>query len=147
MGFESCVLINHDLYHNMADKPAQFVRDLWHAINARGNPTRFSMGTVIYTDHSAGTHLVATGGHLGADLALVSDRNPLNADVQLELLKLAADKLGYKLEPKRKPTKKAATKKVAKKKPAKKASSSRKDTDGKTPAKGHKRTRKGTAGG
>lgn len=141
MGFESCVLINHDLYHTMADKPAQFVRDLWHAINARGNPTRFSMGTVVYTDHAAGTHLVATGGHLGADLALVSDRNPLDAAVQLELLKLAADKLGYKL------TKKPSTQAKAKKKTAKKASSSRKDTDGKTPAKGHKRTRKGTSGG
>jgi hypothetical protein len=146
MGFESCVLINHDLYHAMADKPAQFVRDLWHAINARGNPTRFSMGTVIYTDHADGTHLIVAGHHIARDLA-VGQGNPADSEVQLALLRLAADKLGYKLEPKRKPTKKVATKKVAKKKTAKKASSSRKDTDGKTPAKGNKRTRKGASGG
>lgn len=159
MGYESCLLINHDQYHEMADNPVKFVRDIWHAINATGNPTKFATGLVVYTDHSAACHLVAVGGHLGVDLGLVSDdRNPLKPETQLKLLEQAADKLGYKLEPKVKrtrtkapvkktTTKKATTKKVAKKKTAKKASSSRKGTDGKTPAKGNKRTRKGTSGG
>lgn len=143
MGFESCVLINHDRYHEMADNPAKFVRDLWHAINARGNPTQFYTGLVVYTDHSAGTHLVAVGGHLSADLALVTDRNPLKPDVQLELLKQAAERLGYRLT--KKPSPRAPAKKKAS---TKKASSSRKETNAKkTPAKGDKRPRKSSSRG
>jgi len=139
MGHESCVLINHDGYTQIADDPARFVRDLWHAVlKATREPVDFPMGVAVYQDHESTIRLLAIGGHQARVLAMdVTDGAGVHKDTtQLALLEQAADALGYKLVKKAAP--RTTKKKTTKKKVAKKASSSQKATHGKTPAKGRK---------
>lgn len=133
MGFESCILINHDYHHEMTEHPERFARDLWRAISTPGNPTRFSAGLVVYTDHADGTHLVIAGHHI-ARVLTVGNGNPADREVQLALLREAASSLGYKLV--RKPVR-VIDGKVRRKKKRKK--------DGETPPQGDQGPREGSS--
>lgn len=98
MGYESCVLINHDFYGQMKDNPARFVRELWEAINAATNePASFRGGLAIYWDHSSPVRLLAVGRHQAEVLAMSLDGGAFAKKTQLKLMKEALAKLGYRV--------------------------------------------------
>lgn len=116
MGYESCVLINHDHYQSMADDPARFVKDMWQAMNKAGGASQgFPGGIALYTDHSKSLRLIAVGKRHGTVLAQTSEdwSAPHHKDTQLALVRQAASELGYRLV--KKPTSKTASKTTSKK--------------------------------
>ena len=100
MGYESCVLINHNHYSRMADNPARFLKDMWAAMNkAVQTPQGFPGGMALYMDHSTALRLIAVGKRHGAVLAQTAEdwSAPHHKDTQLALVRKAASELGYRL--------------------------------------------------
>lgn len=97
MGFESCVLINHDFINTR--KLEELGRNITDAILMPGeNPRRFHEGLVIYTDHADATRLIVTGGHISEVLTVCAGgNNPADMNHQLDLVRHFAAKLGYRL--------------------------------------------------
>lgn len=100
MGMESLILINHDyLVPGIAacHKLGSDVHAACIATEARFK--EFRGGKVIYTDDAQSLRIVAVGDHLFEVLAVEYGGRccVADADTQMDLLRAAAAKLGYKL--------------------------------------------------
>jgi hypothetical protein len=100
MGMESLVLFNHDCFVNATAAHHKLGADIYAACVATNwNLKEFRGGKVIYTDNASSHRIIVVGDHLfevlAADYAPTS--NVKETDVQLDLLRAAAAKLGYKL--------------------------------------------------
>lgn len=105
MGFESLILLNHDCIPP-SDKAEAFRHSIIHAVGqATQEPVTFNAGMAVYVDHSLASRLIAVGQHQAHILGYTTEGSPLDENVQLELLKQAADQLGYRVvkKPKKKP--------------------------------------------
>jgi hypothetical protein len=97
VGFESCLLINHDTLDTRDRNSPAWGNQIRDAIlNHEHRPLRFPLGSVLYTDHRDGAHLLMTGGLQGIDLAVLPNHD-LITNTQVTLLKIAAEHLGYHL--------------------------------------------------
>jgi|MudIll2142460700_1097286.scaffolds.fasta_scaffold00022_3 hypothetical protein len=104
MGYESCVLINHDFLDRQ--RCEQLGRHIAETITLMGAdaPRRFLEGLAIYSDHADATRLIVVGGHIAKVLQVCAEGNPADENHQLDLVRHFVEKLGYRLT--RMPTKK-----------------------------------------
>ncbi len=115
MGYESCVLINHDYYSRIADDPARFIKDMWAAMNkATQQPQGFPGGVALFVDHASTLRLIVMGKRHGTVLAETNEdwSAAHHKGTQLALVRQAASVLGYRLV--KKPVSKTANKTVRK---------------------------------
>ena len=106
MGHYSLLLINHDFVSHIEDNPAEFWRHAWHAITQSSSVAQpfgigsvYPVGVAVCQDQaSASLRLILTDG-VSAETIIqqASSLLPSEEEAQLEILREAAKKRGYRL--------------------------------------------------
>jgi hypothetical protein len=110
MGFNTAVLILNDSLGSMEQNPQGFVENLSNAIGkfyyekesvdfAIGN--HVNGGSVFHVDHADFTGVYAIGGNYTSKLLVKYGISHHKDEDKLELLKLLADNMGYRIVKKR----------------------------------------------
>jgi hypothetical protein len=101
MGFRTTIILNNDLLEDLVTKP-NIGKDIHDAVlrfgyGEPGNVSFGPLGDVVEQSHADFSKLaiIGAGGSFDIDVLAVSCWN--DKEAQLDMLKIAADKLGYKL--------------------------------------------------
>lgn len=110
MGFNSVLLICNDAISAINEDPEGWWREAWQALSRPGShPTTFGFGgyvnyfQAVSNEHADVVKLIAVGGNYATVLDSFMDRRASHhtEEGQVEILKRAAKKLGYRLVRKR----------------------------------------------